>query len=301
MKIQRREFLKKTALATGCVLAGAQLGAVENAAPKTFDPYELVPLGKSGLKFSRVCMGTGSNGGGRQSNQTRKGRTAFQKLLRDAYERGVRTYDLADLYGSHTYLPPALDGIPREKYNLISKIWWMGGSLPEPERPAADIVVTRFLKELKTDYIDLLLLHCVMDANWPQQLRSQMEAMSKLKAQGKIRALGVSCHSIEALEAAAAEPWVESVHARINPYGMSMDGPPDTVVPVLKKLHAAGKGVIGMKIIGEGRLRNDDARRDESVKFALNLGCVDVLDVGFEKIEEVDDFAARVRKVMVLG
>jgi hypothetical protein len=78
-----------------------------------------------------------------------------------------------------------------------------------------------------------------------------------------------------------------------------MDGPPETVVPLLKKLHAAGKGVVGMKLIGEGRLRNDDARRDESVKFALNLGCVDVLNVGFEKIEEVDDFAARVRKVPV--
>ena len=124
-----------------------------------------------------------------------------------------------------------------------------------------------------------------------------MDILSKLKAQGKIRALGVSCHSIAALEAAATEPWVESVHTRINPYGMSMDGPPEQVVPVLKKIHAAGKGVIGMKIIGEGRLRNDDARRDESVKFALGLGCVDVLNVGFEKVTEIDDFATRVRKV----
>jgi aryl-alcohol dehydrogenase-like predicted oxidoreductase len=299
MKIQRREFIKKSALAAGGILAGAQFGTAESAAQKTFDPFALVPLGKTDLKFSRVCMGTGSHGYNRQSNQTRKGRAAFQKLLRDAHERGVRTFDLADLYGSHTYLPPALDGIPREKYNLISKIWWNWGGIPEPERPAADVVVARFLKELKTDYIDLLLLHCVMDANWPEQLRSQMELLSKLKAQGKIRALGVSCHSIAALEAAAAEPWVESVHTRINPYGMSMDGSPETVVPVLKKLHAAGKGVIGMKLIGEGRLRNDDARRDESVKFALGLGCVDILNVGFEKIEEVDDFAARVRKVPI--
>jgi aryl-alcohol dehydrogenase-like predicted oxidoreductase len=298
MKIQRREFLKKSALGVGGLLVGAQLGTAETS-PKTFDPYELVPLGKTGLKFSRVCMGTGSNGGDRQSNQTRKGRAAFQKLLRDAYERGVRTFDLADLYGSHTYLPPALEGIPRERYNLISKIWWKSGWLPEDERPAADVVVARFLRELKTDYIDLLLLHCVMDADWPEQLRPQMEILSRLKAQGKIRALGVSCHSLEALATAVKEPWVESVHARINPYGMSMDGPPETVVPLLKKLHAAGKGVVGMKLIGEGRLRNDDARRDESVKFALNLGCIDVLDVGFEKIEEVDDFAARVRKVPV--
>jgi hypothetical protein len=92
---------------------------------------------------------------------------------------------------------------------------------------------------------------------------------------------------------------VESVHTRINPYGMSMDGPPETVVPVLKKLHAAGKGVVGMKLIGEGRLRNDDARRDESVKFVLGLGCVHILNVGFESVDEIDDFAARVRKVPV--
>jgi aryl-alcohol dehydrogenase-like predicted oxidoreductase len=246
-------------------------------------------------------MGTGTQGGQRSSNQTREGRETFQRLLRDAHDRGVRTFDLADLYGSHTYLPPALDGIPRGNYHLISKIWWNWGGIPEPERPAADIVVARFLKELKTDYIDLLLLHCVAAADWPEQLRPQMDILTKLKTQGKIRALGVSCHSIAALEAAAAEPWVESVHTRINPYGMSMDGSPEEVVPALKKIHAAGKGVIGMKIIGEGRLRNDDARRDESVKFALNLGCVDVLNVGFEKVTEIDDFAARVRKVPLPG
>jgi aryl-alcohol dehydrogenase-like predicted oxidoreductase len=297
MKILRREFLKKSALGVGGVLVGAQLAQAKAPPEKYFDPFALVPLGKTGLKCSRVCMGTGMRGGKRQSNQTRKGRDPFQRLLRDAYERGVRTYDLADLYGTHSYVTPALEGIPREKYHLITKIWWNKGGLPEPERPDADVVVARFLKELKTDYIDLLLLHCVTSPDWPTELRSQMDILSKLKKEGKIRALGVSCHSLAALEAVAKEPWVESVHTRINPYGMSMDGPPEQVVPVLKKIHAAGKGVVGMKLIGEGRLRDDDARRDESVKFVLGLGCVDVLNVGFEKIEEVDDFAARVRKV----
>jgi len=297
MKIQRRTFLKQSALGVGGLLIGAQLRAAETPAPKFFDPYAPVPLGKTNLKFSRVCMGTGSHGSFRQSNQTRLGRENFQKLLRDAYERGVRTFDLADLYGSHSYLPPALTGLSRDSYQLISKVWWEDGSLPEPDRPAPQIVVERFLRELKTDYIDLLLLHCVTAANWPDELRSQMDDLTKLKTQGKIRALGVSCHSLAALNAAVTEPWVESVHTRINPYGMSMDGPPAVVVPVLQKLHAAGKGVVGMKLIGEGRLRHDDVRRDESVKFALGLGCVDVLNVGFEKLTEIDDFAARVRKV----
>lgn len=297
MNIKRREFIKKSAIGAGGILLGAQLGAAENPAVKYHDPYSPVQLGKTDLKFTRVCMGTGSHGYQRSSNQTRKGRDVFQKLVRDAYDRGIRTFDMADLYGSHQGVAAALDGLPRDNYTLVSKIWWNHGGIPEAERPDADVVVARFLKELKTDHIDLLLLHCVTAPDWPDQLRKQMDILSKLKSDGKIRALGVSCHSIAALEAAVSEPWVESVHTRINPYGMSMDGQPDEVVPVLKKLHAAGKGVIGMKIIGEGRLRNDDARRDESVKFALGLGCVHILNVGFESVNEIDDFAARVRKV----
>ncbi len=136
-----------------------------------------------------------------------------------------------------------------------------------------------------------------MSENWPQELRRQMDSLSKLKEKGVIRALGVSCHSIPALEAAAHEPWVESVHARINPYGASMDGAPAKVVPALKKIHAAGKGVVGMKIIGAGDFSNSDEMRNRSVRFALRLGCVDVLNVGFESDDQIDDFAARVRSV----
>jgi aryl-alcohol dehydrogenase-like predicted oxidoreductase len=297
MKIKRREFLTKSALGLGGALLGAPLLTRGEAAAKSFDPFERVPLGKTKLKFSRVVLGTGMKGGHRESNQTRMGKEKFEGLIRESFDRGVVVFDLADLYGTHPYVIPALKGISRDRYQVISKIWWNKGGIPEPERPDADVVVERFLKELDTDHIDLLLLHCVTSAKWPQELRKQMDILSKLKDQGKIRALGVSCHSLAALEAAADEPWVESVHTRINPYGMSMDGTPEQVVPVLKKIHAAGKGVVGMKIIGEGRLRNDDEKRDASVKFALQLGCVDVLNVGCENIGEVDDLAARVRKV----
>jgi len=299
MNIKRREFIKQSAIGAGGIVLGARLRAADNAEVKYHDPYAPVQLGKSDLKFTRVCMGTGSHGFQRSSNQTRKGADAFKKLVRDAYERGLRTFDMADLYGSHQGVAAGLQGLPRDNYTLISKVWWDSGGIPDSDRPDADVVLARFLKELKTDHIDLLLLHCVTDADWPAQLNRQMAILTKLKAQGKIRALGVSCHSIAALEAAVNQPWVESVHARINPYGMSMDGEPKEVVPVLKKLHAAGKGVVGMKIIGEGRLRNDDSRRDESVKYVLGLGCVHILNVGFESVNEIDDFAARVRKVPV--
>jgi aryl-alcohol dehydrogenase-like predicted oxidoreductase len=297
MKIKRREFLAKSALGLGGALLSTPLLAKAEAATKSFDPFERVPLGKTKLKFSRVVLGTGMRGGHRESNQTRLGKEKFEELIRESFDRGVVVFDLADLYGTHPYVIPALKGISRDRFQVISKIWWNKGGIPEPERPDADVVVERFLKELNTDHIDLLLLHCVTSATWPEELRKQMDILSKLKDEGKIRALGVSCHSLAALEAAAAEPWVESVHTRINPYGMSMDGPPEKVVPVLKKIHAAGKGVVGMKIIGEGRLRNDDEKRDASVKFALQLGCVDVLNVGCENLGEVDDLAARVRKV----
>jgi len=297
MKLLRREFLQRTALGIGGLIVGAPRLADAGPPPPYFDPYALIPLGKTSLKVSRFCLGTGMRGGGRASNHTRLGRKALEALIRGSFDRGTRLFDLADLYGTHPYISPALAGIPRDRYQIVTKIWWRRGALPEEERPDADVSVARFLRELKTDYIDLVLLHCVTSGRWPDELRRQMDLLSKLKDKGDIRALGVSCHSLEALEAAAKEPWVDSVHARINPYGMSMDGAPGEVVPVLKRIHAAGKGVVGMKIVGEGRLRNDPEKRDASVKYVLTLGCVDVLNVGCETVGEVDDIAARVRRV----
>lgn len=297
MNLKRREFLKRSALGVGGIFAGGPLASGAESKPAYFEPYETVPLGNTGLKVSRFCLGTGVHGGNRQSNHTRMGKERFEALVNGAYERGVRLFDLADLYGTHPYLIPALKTIPRDKYQIVTKIWFRPGGIPETERPDADVVVQRFLKEIGTDYLDLVLLHCVESPTWPQELRKQMDLLQQLKQKGVIRAHGVSCHSLAALAAAASEPWVDSVHARINPYGMSMDDKPEKVAPVLKRLHANGKGVVGMKIIGEGRLRNDDEKRNESARFVLGLGCVDVLNIGFEKVEEIDDFAARVRRV----
>jgi len=293
----RRSFLKKSVVSAGALgIAPTFAFAAENARGK-FDPFEIVPLGKSGLKMSRVIMGTGVRGGNRQSQHTRMGKENCERLMRDAFERGVRAFDLADLYGTHPFVIPALQKIPRKDFSIISKIWFRSGGIPEKERPDADVVVERFLKELKTDYIDLVLIHCMTTANWTTEMERQMEIMAKLKQKGVIRAHGVSCHSIEALEAAAASPWVDSVHARINAFGTKMDGPTEKVVPVLKKISDAGKGIVGMKLIGEGEFRNSDEKRDESVKFVLGLGCVNVLNVGFEKLAEIDDLASRVRRV----
>ena len=303
MEMKRREFLARSIAGMGGVLLGT--GTLDAARQKTtkHDPYELVPLGKTKIKVSRVGLGTGMRGGNRQSNHSRMGKEKFNALAMGCYERGVRLFDVADLYGTHPFLAGALKNMRREDYVIASKIWFRSGGIPEPERPNPDVVVERFLKELKTDYIDLILFHCTTSEKWPEELGDQMEILAKLKKKGLIRAHGLSCHSVAALERCVKEPWVDSVHARINPYAVSMDVKTVEEVPrvgaVLKAIRREGKAVIGMKIIGEGRFGKSPEKRDESIKYALESGCVDAMVVGFEKVEEVDDFAVRARKVSV--
>ncbi|MBX3747433.1 MAG: aldo/keto reductase [Verrucomicrobiae bacterium] len=302
MKIARRQFLKTSALGIGGAMLGAQSGwAATEPRLSALGAYDTVTLGRTGIRTSRVSMGTGVRGGMRESNHTRMGVENAHRLIREIHERGVRSFDLADMYGTHGLFPPALEGVPRDQYMLMSKIWFRPGGIPEPERLDADVVVGRFLKELKTDYLDLVLLHCVESATWPRELARQMEILAELKRKGVIRAHGVSCHSLAALEAVVDEPWVDSVHARINPFQMVMDGPPEKVAPVLERIRAQGKGVVGMKIIGEGRLRNDEEKKDQSIGYAWANGLVDMVTVGFEKTEELDDFDVRLRRVTRLA
>lgn len=299
MKIKRREFLGTAVAGTAGALVSGSLAIAQppvKAAAAAVDPTALVPLGKD-LKVCRISCGTGMRGGGRQTNQTRLGKEKFEALLNYAYDHGIRQFDMADMYGTHPYVGRVLKNKPRDGFQLTSKIWTRRGGLPERERPLADVLVKRFLKELQTDYIDVLQIHCMDRADWNQAQRPQMDAMEKLKQQGLIRAHGVSIHSLSALETAAEEPWVDVIHARVNPYRMRTDGPMDKVVPILKKAHAAGKGIIGMKLIGEGTF--DLPRRKRTLEFVINLGCVDAMTVGFEKPEEIDEFLANVRERLV--
>lgn len=300
MKQTRRKFIESTTLAAGSLLIGASYAsAAAIAAKPAYDAADKVVLGKSGLKVTRLSLGTGMRGGQRQSNHTRMGLEKFTTLVRGAHERGSRFFDLADLYGTHDFFAQAMRGVPRADYALTTKIWWGKGGIPEAERPDADVVVSRFLKELKTDYLDLVLLHCVTSAKWSEELQKQMELLAGLKKKGVIRAHGVSCHSLPALQAAAEEPWVDSIHARINPYGASMDGKPEQIIEVLREAKKNGKGVVGMKIIGEGRFRNDVEKKKESVRFALQSGCVDVLLVGCENLTELDEVRELMRTAHV--
>ena len=303
MQMKRREFLARSIAGVGGLWLGSGYAHAAGRKSATFDPYERVPLGKTKIMVSRVGFGTGMRGGNRQSNHTRMGKEKFDALATGCYERGIRLYDVADLYGTHPFLARALKKMRRKDYVITSKIWWRGGGIPEPERPDADVVVERFLKELNTDYVDLILLHCVVSEKWPEELDRYMNILAKLKNKGLIRAHGVSCHSLAALQRCVKEPWVDSVHARINPYAVKMDVRTVEEIPkveaTLKAMRRQGKAVVGMKIIGEGEFRNSEEKRDKSIKYALESGCVDAMVVGFEKVEEIDDFAARVRKVPV--
>lgn len=247
--------------------------------------------------MTRIGIGTEMRGRGRESNHTRMGFENFNALIKICWKQGLRWFDSADLYGTHQFLARALKQFQRKDYVIVSKIWWRSGLLPERERLSADILVERFLKELKTDYIDICLLHCLNNNNWTTKLSDYMEALDKVKRKGMIRAHGVSCHNLGALKVAAEEPWVDTVHARINPFGVNMDAPTKDVEPVLRKMHENDKGVIGMKILGEGKYADDSQKKDKAITYVLQGGFVDAMTIGFEKPQHVTDFTARVRKV----
>lgn len=161
------------------------------------------------------------------------------------------------------------------------------------------MVVERFRKELNSDYIDLVQIHCMVDENWTETQKKQMDILEDLKAKGIIRAHGVSVHSLEAMKDALASRWVDVIHVRINPYGIAMDRPdPEEVVEVIHQLHNAGKGIIGMKLVGNGKLRDDSKKIDNSLRFVLGLGSVDMMIVGFEEKEQIDNYLGRVEKAL---
>lgn len=297
MQFNRRKFLKTTIAGISAVLFSER--KTVTAPVLDTDPFAMVPLGKTGIKVSRIAMGTGVKSINRQSNLTRLGKEKAVALIRHAYDCGVRFFDCADTYGSHELIAEALKGIPREKYVLNTKIWRYPGGIPEPERPDAHIVVDRFRKELKTDYIDLICLHAMIDPDWTDEQKRQMDILDNLKAKGIIHAHGVSVHSLDAMQACISSPWVDSVHVRLNAYGDKMDSyDPDDTVKIVKQLHETGKAIIAMKLIGEGMYRNDPARIDATLRFVLSLKSVDMLLVGFDRPEQVMDYAERVRTTL---
>jgi aryl-alcohol dehydrogenase-like predicted oxidoreductase len=156
----------------------------------------------------------------------------------------------------------------------------------------------RFRKELGVDYIDILLLHKMEAADWNVKLRGAMDVISEAQERGIVRSHGTSCHTLEALKTAATEPWVEIDLARINPAKIAMDADPDTVISVLKQMKANGKGVIGMKILGQGSLRS---KADECLQFATANKYLDCFTIGSESRAEMEDLLRKIPSASVRG
>jgi len=244
------------------------------------------------VEVSRLAMGTGTSGVGGSSNQTRKlGLRGLADLLRAAYDQGVTFWDAADQYGTHPHLKEALKGVPREKVVILTKTH---ASTEKEMRADLD----RFRRELGTDYIDIVLLHSMTDAQWNVVKRGAMNVLAEARERKLIRTHGVSCHTLGALKTAAQEPWVQVDLARLNPAQVAMDADPQTVISVLREMKAAGKGIIGMKILGAGRLR---ARIDESLQFALASGVLDCFTIGSESRAEFEDLLRKIPAASVRG
>jgi aryl-alcohol dehydrogenase-like predicted oxidoreductase len=251
-----------------------------------------IKLGPKKIELSRLALGTGTRGSGGSSDQTRKlGYKGFADLFRAGYDQGINFWDSADQYGSHTYIREALKSVPREKVVILSKTNSMTAASVKAD-------IDRFRKELGVDYIDVLLLHKMEAADWNVRMKGPMDVISEAVDRGIIRSHGVSCHTIQALRTAAKEPWVEIEFARINPAQAHMDADPATVLSVLKEMKRNGKGVVGMKILGQGDLRS---KADQCLQFALAQNCIDCMTIGSESRAEMEDLLRKIPAASVRG
>jgi predicted aldo/keto reductase-like oxidoreductase len=293
--ISRRSFFGRSAAYAGAAVlsAGATLAAEKKTAT------DKVPLGKKGFKVSRLGIGTGSKGGSIQRNLGQEG---FTRLIRHAYDRGVTLIDTADMYETHPMVREAIKGLPRESLWIQTKMMWDRPGVPE--KPLAEL--ERFRKELGVDYVDSLLIHCATKNSWHQDLKRMMDAYDEAQEKKLIRMKGVSCHGLPALARATEVDWVEVQLARVNPQGRHVDGEkgawgePGNVKNAfenLKAMHDKGRGIIGMKIIGDGDFKNAEDR-EKSVRFAMTCGFVDAVVIGMASPAEVDEAIERMNRAL---
>lgn len=292
----RRDFLKASLAGAAWALA-PRLSALETSSTTLVAPrtaIDRVTLGRTGIRSSFLAQGTGFHGWGGSSDHTRLGQADFTRLVRHGLDEGLNFLDMADQYGSHTYMREALRGVPRDKVVLLTKLY-----PTERVQPAGGTraEVDRFRRELGSDHLDVCLLHCVTTPRWPTEFARVLDELQALKEQGALRAVGISCHDFGALELAAAHPWVDVLFARVNHRGgpeYSCDAAPQEIARVLKLARANGKAVVGMKIFGAGKLTRPEDK-DASLRFVLKGGLVDAMTIGMLSAQQVDDTSARIR------
>ncbi|HWE00303.1 MAG TPA: aldo/keto reductase [Bryobacteraceae bacterium] len=288
----RRDFLK-TGVAASVFASAAVAQNTKRAAT------DRVTLGKSDVKVTRLAFGTGTFSG---REQRELGQDQFNRLVRHAYDRGIRFFETAESYhGMPEMLAIALKGIPRDSYVLMTKYSTPGTGAPPMEK------IDQFRKQLGTEYIDILLLHCLRPPTWQSDYAAIQDGMSEAKSRKIIRSHGASIHGLPALRTVPGNQWLDIAMIRMNHNGTRMDTPstqdqdvPGNVKEVVthtKQVHSQGMGVISMKLCGEGRFtRFED--RDAAMRFAMNLGSIDAVTIGFKSPQEIDEAIDRMARVM---
>jgi len=295
--MDRRTFLVQTAAAAGSLIATSAWAArapstravLPTTRPSKLRASDVVTLGRTGIKASRLAIGTGTEAGG---EQRRLGIEGLVRLFHYGFDKGVRWWETADMYKTHPHVAAALKEMRRDQVTITSKT-----QAKDYQSAKADI--ERFRKELNTDFIDIVLLHCMTDGNWPEKMKGPMDALSEAKSKGHVRAVGCSCHTLEALQAAGDSPWVDVDLARINPFAAIMDVDKRREIPqvleILRKMHDHGKAVYGMKIIGAGTFKGE--KIDTSLQFVLSQKFISGFVIGFSRTEHIDDVIQRIEQV----
>jgi predicted aldo/keto reductase-like oxidoreductase len=311
--LSRREFLRTSVTLTASGAAAAALARGRLAAGEAEDepdeetktapnPTDLVPLGKTGEKICRIGLGTGSNSG---DVQRELGQEGFTRLIRHGYDRGIRFVDTADMYKIHEWVARAIKGLPREKLWIQTKMRWEPQFIAEGAWKCLD----RFRKELDTDYIDSLLIHCATTPNWPEELKAMRDVFDEAKEKKLIRVKGVSCHGLPALRAATKSDWVEVHLCRVNPQGRHVDGitgrwsepgKTEEAFAEIRAMRGKGRGVIGMKIIGNGDFKKPEDR-EQSIRFAMQSRLVDAVVIGCKSPAEIDEALERMQRALAAG
>jgi predicted aldo/keto reductase-like oxidoreductase len=279
----RREFLRASlAIGTASTVGALPLHAAPSKAT------EVVTLGKSGMQVTRLAFGTGSNNG---SVQSALGQQEFTRLIRYAYDRGIRFFETAESYSTPAMLGEALKGIPRESYQLMNKVTTDDGVDPK-ER------FDEMLRISQTEYFDIMLLHWQHTPDWVAKSARWQDGVLEAQSKKVIRTRGASVHGLPALRLVPGNKWLEVAMIRMNHNGTSMDGPTwkdenypsgvDEVVEHVKQVKKDGMGVISMKLVGAGAfVRHED--RQAAMRFAFKNAGVDCVTVGFKSTQEIDE------------
>jgi 1-deoxyxylulose-5-phosphate synthase len=287
MRISRREFLK-TSAATGALAGAGALPVFAASVAPRGSASDWVTLGNSGVKVTRLALGTGTHSG---QVQQELGQEGFTRLVRHAYDNGVRFFETSESYGdSQQMLGKALKGIPRDNYKLMSKVTTTPG-----------IDMRAKLDELRrnsdTEYFDIMLLHWQHVGTWPEDSARWQDAVLEAQDRKTVLTHGASVHGLPALRRVPANNWLSIAMIRMNHKGTKMDNETDNwdepgdvpeVVRHTQAAHAAGMGVISMKLIGEGAFTDRSDRR-QAMRFAFRNAGVDSVTVGYKNTTEIDE------------